>query len=322
MQTHPRLGRRAAGLVDVLQGLAHPARSGLQPLLHEAAFDLQLQFAQPGFVPEPQVLRPLQKPGGAPLGLADLVDGLVGVPGHMELVDDPPRVGQAFADALPEARTHVAGDEPHVPRHAIVVHEIPGEPFDRGRVPARGHVGHVVLDQIGDHGDVVVALAAGPVDADGLHARVVLQLPRLVDVVGDEPPQAGVGLVDPLGERAGGQVPGHLRGPRLNRSVNPPPGLAHGTGTVPTPRTGQETRGTPAWTNALYWKKSGCRHVRSRVSCTGQTVSPHPGSGQQKREPTSKPIAMCSSCLPSPASLKSTDSTFQGDCNCRAAVNR
>ena len=66
-----------------------------------------------------------------------------------------------------------------------------------------------------------------------------------------------------------------------NRSVNPPPGLAHGTGTVPTP-------------------------------CTGQ----------QKREPTSKPIAMRSSCLPSPASLKSTDSTFQGDCNCRAAVNR
>lgn len=173
MQTHPRLGRRAAGLVDVLQGLAHPARSGLQPLLHEAAFDLQLQFAQPGFVPEPQVLRPLQKPGGAPLGLADLVDGLVGVPGHMELVDDPPRVGQAFADALPEARTHVAGDEPHVPRHAIVVHEIPGEPFDRGRVPARGHVGHVVLDQIGDHGDVVVALAAGPVDADGLHVCFV-----------------------------------------------------------------------------------------------------------------------------------------------------
>ena len=64
-----------------------------------------------------------------------------------------------------------------------------------------------------------------------------------------------------------------------NRSVNPPPGLAHGTGTVPTPCTGHVTRGTPARMNALYRKKPGCRHTRSR--------------------------------LPSPASRKSTDPTFQ-----------
>ena len=139
----------------------------------------------------------------------------------MELVDDPPHVGQAFADALPEAQTHVAADEPHILRDPVVVHEIPREPFDRGRVLAGGHVGHVVLDEVGDHGDVAVSLAAGPVDADGLHSRVVLQPPRLVDVVGDGPPQAGVGLVDLLGERAGGKVAGHLHRPRLEQEREP-----------------------------------------------------------------------------------------------------
>lgn len=54
-----------------------------------------------------------------------------------------------------------------------MVHEVLGEPFDRGRVLARGHVGHVVLDRVGDHGDVVVAFASGPVDADGLHVCFV-----------------------------------------------------------------------------------------------------------------------------------------------------
>jgi hypothetical protein len=40
-------------------------------------------------------------------------------------------------DALPEARAHVAGDQTHIFRDPVVVHEITREPFDRGRVPAR-----------------------------------------------------------------------------------------------------------------------------------------------------------------------------------------
>ena len=40
-----------------------------------------------------------------------------------------------------------------------------------------------------------------------------------------------------------------------NRSVNPLPGRAHGTGTALTPCAGHAMRGTPAWMNALYWKK-------------------------------------------------------------------
>ena len=64
-----------------------------------------------------------------------------------------------------------------------------------------------------------------------------------------------------------------------NRSVNPLPGLAHGAGSGFTLCTGQVTLGMAAWMNALYRKKPGCRHTRSR--------------------------------LPSPASRKSTDPTFQ-----------
>ena len=107
-----------------------------------------------------------------------------------------------------------------------------------------------------------------------------------------------------------------------NRSVNPPPGLAHGAGTVPAPCTGHVTRGMTAWMNASYRKKSGCRHTRPRLSCTGQASSRQPVSGQWKRAPGSKPIMMRSSRRPPPASRKPTDPTFQGDCNRSAAVNR
>jgi len=54
-----------------------------------------------------------------------------------------------------------------------VVHEIPREPFDRGRIPARGYVGHIVLHQVGDHGDAVVAFAAGSL-LMGAGTRIVL----------------------------------------------------------------------------------------------------------------------------------------------------
>ena len=222
MQAHPRLGRRAAGLVDVLQGLAHPAGpAGLQPLFHESVFGLRLQFAQPGLVPGPQILRPLQQPVGASPGLPDPVDGLVGVPDNVEPVDDPPRVGQVSADAFPEPRAHVAGDEPHVSGHSIVRREVVDEPLHRGRVLAGRHVDHVVLDEVGDHRDAVVPLAAGLVDADGLHARVVLEIAGLAHVAGDGPPQAGVGLVDLLGERADRQVAGHPDRPRLEQEREP-----------------------------------------------------------------------------------------------------
>ena len=60
----------------------------------EVAFGLQLQFGQSFLVPEPQVFRPFEQRVGAAFRLPDLVDGLVGVPGHVELVDDPPRMGQ------------------------------------------------------------------------------------------------------------------------------------------------------------------------------------------------------------------------------------
>ena len=216
---------------------------------------------------------------------------------------------------FPEPRAHVAGDEPHVSGHSIVRREVVDEPLHRGRVLAGRHVGHVVLDEVGDHRDVVVPLAAGLVDADGLHARVVLEIAGLAHVVGDEPPQAGVGLVDLLGERADRQVAAISTAHASNRSVNPLPGLAHGTGTVLTPCSGHVTRGTPAWMNALYWKKFRCLHTRPRVSCTGHPSCRHPGSGQRKREPSSKPIPMCSSCLPLSPSRKSTDSTFQGSRN-------
>ena len=105
-----------------------------------------------------------------------------------------------------------------------MVHEIADEPFDGGRVLARGHIDHAVLHEVGDDRDAVVAFAAGLVDADGLDARVVLRFPRLVDVVGDEPPQAGVGLVDLFGGRADGQVEGHLHGPRLEQEREPAAG--------------------------------------------------------------------------------------------------
>ena len=222
MQPHPRLGRGAAVRADVLRDLAHPAgAAGPQPSPRQAAPGLHLQFGQAFPVPEPQVLGPFEQRVGASLRLPGLADGLVGVPGHVEPVDDPPRMGQMPTDALPEARAHVTGDQTHILRDPVVAHEITREPFDRGRVPARRHVDDIVLHETGDHGDAIAAPAAGPVDADGLHTHVVLQPPRLVDATGDGPPQTGVGLVQSPGERAGGQVAGHLHGPRLEQEREP-----------------------------------------------------------------------------------------------------
>ena len=93
----------------------------------------------------------------ASVGLADLVDGLVGVFDDLEPVDGSGRVGQVVADALGESQAHVARHQAHAVRVAVERHEIVREPFRRGRVLARRHVGHVALRQVGDDGDAPVA---------------------------------------------------------------------------------------------------------------------------------------------------------------------
>lgn len=105
VRAHPRLGRAGAVHVGILRDLAHPAgAAGLEPLPHQFALGLRLQFGRAFPVPEPQILGPSEQRVGASLRPPDLADGLVGVPGHVELVDDPPRMGQMLADALPETR--------------------------------------------------------------------------------------------------------------------------------------------------------------------------------------------------------------------------
>lgn len=165
----PGLRLRAVGSVgvDVLQAFAHPARpGGLRPPLRRIAPDLRLRVREVGLVPGPQVLRAFERRVLPGLGLADLVDGLVGVFDDMEPVDGFGRVGQTAADAPGEARSHVARHRAHMVRVAVERHEIIREPFRRGRVPARRHVGHVALRQVGDDGDAPVAPASGLVDAD------------------------------------------------------------------------------------------------------------------------------------------------------------
>ena len=215
VRAHPRLGRGGAVRVDVLQDLAQPAgAAGLEPLPREVAFGLQLQFGQAFLVPEPQVLGPFEWWVGAAFRLPGLVDGLVGVPGHVEPVDDPPCMGQMLADALPETRAHVAGGRTHIFGHPVVVHEIPCEPFDRGRILAGG--------------TSVTSCSAGS-------ATAVMWLRPL----------------------------------RLVSSMPMASAPVWSSGFL-APCTGQVTRGSPAWMNALYWKKSGWRHTRSRLSCAGQ----------------------------------------------------
>lgn len=102
--------------------------------------------------------------------------------------------------ALGESRAHVARHRAHAVRVAVVCHEIVREPFRRGRVPARRHVGHVALRQVGDDGDAPVAPAAGLVDADRLHARVVLVQARLLHVMPYEPPRSRAVPADPFGD--------------------------------------------------------------------------------------------------------------------------
>lgn len=51
--------------------------------------------------------------------------------------------------------------------------------------------------------------------------RAVLQPHRLVHVMRDEPPQTGIGLVQLLGERAGGQAAGQLHRPRPEQEREP-----------------------------------------------------------------------------------------------------
>lgn len=152
---------------------------GLEPLPLQAALGLKLEFGQVGLVFEPQVLRAFEQRVLPALGFPDLVGGLVGVLDHMELVDDLGGVGKPLADAPGESQAHVARHQAHAVRVAVVVHEISCEPFDGMRVLARRHVDRVAFHQIGDHGDVVVSPAVGLVDADRLHARVVLVQARL-----------------------------------------------------------------------------------------------------------------------------------------------
>ena len=166
----------------------------------QAALGLKLELGQVRLVFEPQVLRPFRQAVLPALGLPDPVDGLVGVLDHMELVDHFRGVGQPLADALGESQAHVARHQAHAVGVAVARHEVQRELFDGVRVLARRHVDHVAFREVGDHSDVVVAPAAGLVDAYRLHARVVLAQARLLHVMADEPPQAGVVLADLFGD--------------------------------------------------------------------------------------------------------------------------
>ena len=265
---------------------------------------------------------PLEQRVAAGLLFADLVDGLVGVFDHVELVDDSRRVGQPLADALGEPQAHVAGNQTHPVGIAVVVHEIPREPFDRGRVLARDHADYVALHQVGDHGDVPVALPAGLVDAYGLHARVVLVKPRLVHVMADEPPQAGVMFADLLGDVRDRLAFGQLHDHRLEQEREP--------ASRPRPRHRDRVHAVGGARHARHARVNERLvleevqmppHTRSLASCTGHAASPHPGSGQGNREPAANPIAICSSRLPSSSSRNSTPDTLHGSGSCRAAVN-
>lgn len=68
------------------------------------------------------------------------------------------------------------------------------------RVPARRHVGHVALRQVGDDGGAPVVPAAGLVDADRLHARAVLVQARLLHVMADEAPWSRAVPADLFGD--------------------------------------------------------------------------------------------------------------------------
>ena len=54
-------------------------------------------------------------------------------------------LGEPLADALGESQTYVARHQAHAVRVAVVIHEIPCEPFDGMRVLAWRHVDHVAL---------------------------------------------------------------------------------------------------------------------------------------------------------------------------------
>ena len=251
----PGLRLRAVGAVgvDVLQAFAHPARpGGLRPPLRRIAPDLRPRVREVGLVPGPRALRPFQQAVLPGLGLADLADGLVGVFDDMEPVDGFGRVGQTAADAPGESRAHVARHRAHAVRVAVERHEIPCEPFRRGRVLARRHAGHVALRQVGDDGDAPVAPAAGLVDADRRHTRAVLVQARLVHVMADEAPRSRAVPADPFGDvrhrLAFRRFHDHrLEQERGRRCPDAPTAL--------TPCSGHATRGTEAWTNALYRKK-------------------------------------------------------------------
>src|SRR5450631_3515428 len=71
--------------------------------------------------------------------------------------------------------------------------------------------------------------------------------------------------------------------------------------------------------NALYWKKSKCRHVLSSVSCTGQEPSSQPATEHPKRAPRGK--SRYRSSRPC-ATSKSERVTRHGSPNPKAVLNR
>src|SRR5450755_4250349 len=104
-----------------------------------------------------------------------------------------------------------------------------------------------------------------------------------------------------------------------NSNVNPDSGRAQPTATRCTPCSGQRVRGTRACRNALYWKKSKCRHVLSSVSCTGQEPSSQPATEHPKRAPRGK--SRYRSNRPC-ATSKSERVTRHGSPNPKAVLNR
>src|SRR5450755_3317230 len=104
-----------------------------------------------------------------------------------------------------------------------------------------------------------------------------------------------------------------------NSNVNPDSGRAQPTATRCTPCSGQRVRGTRACRNALYWKKSKCRHVLSSVSCTGQEPSSQPPTEHPKRAPRGK--SRYRSSRPC-ATSKSERVTRHGSPNPKAVLNR
>ena len=210
--------------VDGVEAQHPPVRPrGLERVAHQLGEPVGLSIGEIAGVAQPQVAAVGQQLAMlAPLGLANLIDGLGELRLDVVAIEGDLRCRQVLERPGEVGLAHVLADLGDLLSPRVVSPEILSESGIGAGVTAGSGEHDAGLVEVGEHRHVVLATPeARLIDRDPLNAGEILAGERAVDVVVHDPPEPGVVLTDQLPDRPDGHLGRQGHDQRLEQQREP-----------------------------------------------------------------------------------------------------